>query len=399
MNKNKIFGSMLIIAGTTIGAGMLALPMVSAGLGFGTASIVMIVIWALMTYTALLMIELHQHAPIDATLHTLAYNLLGRKGQIIASFSMVFLFYALCAAYIAGGGGQVHNKLSSLLDIDLPVQSGAIIFTLIIALTVSISTKSVDMLNRGLFFIKIIALIIMLAFLFPYASMENLVQMPIEQGLIIAALPVVFTSFGFHGSIPSIVKYMGKDTKALRKIMIVGSSLPLVIYILWQIASQGVLSQEILMQNNNLNDFIAALSAHLHNSSLKQVVSIFANLALATSFLGVSLGLFDFIADVTHKEGADVKKIQTALITFGPPLAFALFYPQGFITALGYAAFALVVLAIFLPVLMVKAQRKQNYENSYKVSGGNFALNLVLAAGLVIILVQTLQILKLIPSL
>ena len=79
MNKNKIFGSMLIIAGTTIGAGMLALPMVSAGLGFGTAALVMIVIWALMTYTALLMIEIHQHAPVDATLHTLAYKLLGRK--------------------------------------------------------------------------------------------------------------------------------------------------------------------------------------------------------------------------------------------------------------------------------------------------------------------------------
>ena len=76
-----------------------------------------------------------------------------------------------------------------------------------------------------------------------------------------------------------------------------------------------------------------------------------------------------------------------------------MFYPQGFITALGYAAFALVVLAIFLPVLMVKAQRKQNYENSYKVYGGSFALNLVLAAGLIIIIVQTLQILKLIPSL
>lgn len=59
-----------------------------------------------------------------------------------------------------------------------------------------------------------------------------------EQGLIIAALPVIFTSFGFHGSIPSIVKYLGKDTKVLRKVMLVGSSLPLIVYILWQIASK-----------------------------------------------------------------------------------------------------------------------------------------------------------------
>ncbi|PRM58964.1 Tyrosine-specific transport protein [Haemophilus influenzae] len=35
MLKNKTFGSALIIAGTTIGAGMLAMPLTSAGMGFG----------------------------------------------------------------------------------------------------------------------------------------------------------------------------------------------------------------------------------------------------------------------------------------------------------------------------------------------------------------------------
>ncbi|WP_140132461.1 aromatic amino acid transport family protein, partial [Vibrio parahaemolyticus] len=31
MSRSKVFGSTLIIAGTTIGAGMLALPLASAG--------------------------------------------------------------------------------------------------------------------------------------------------------------------------------------------------------------------------------------------------------------------------------------------------------------------------------------------------------------------------------
>ena len=46
---------MLIVAGTTIGAGMLALPIASAGLGFTTALSLILITWALMTYTALLM--------------------------------------------------------------------------------------------------------------------------------------------------------------------------------------------------------------------------------------------------------------------------------------------------------------------------------------------------------
>jgi tyrosine-specific transport protein len=393
LNKNKLFGSMLIIAGTTIGAGMLALPIASAGLGFMVSTAVMVVIWAFMAYTALLMIEVHQFASKDATLHTLAYKLLGRKGQAVASFSMMFLFYALCAAYIAGGGEQVYEKLKVISD-DFPIQSGAIIFTLIIASVVTISTRSVDLLNRFFFIIKFVVLAFMLAFLFPFTSVEKLVHMPTSNALIFASLPVVFTSFGFHGSIPSIVKYIGKDIKALRFIMITGSALPLVVYILWQLVSHGTVSSSILLENDSLSAFIKALSLVVNNSSISALVSAFANLALATSFLGVSLGLFDFIQDVLSSKEKRASRVFASIVTFLPPLGFALFYPQGFIKALGFAAFALVILALFLPAAMVYKQRQSTNEG-YQVAGGNLGLVLVFLFGISIICVQILQIFKL----
>jgi len=398
MIKSKVFGSTLIIAGTTIGAGMLALPLVSAGLGFGMASLVMLVIWALMIYTALLMIEVHQFAPSDATLYTLAYNLLGKRGQLIATGAMIFLLYSLCAAYIAGGGEQLNTKLALYFETDIPIQSGAIIFTLIIATVVSVSTRSVDMLNRGLFILKLLTLTIMLTLLFPNTSMQNLVALPVHQGLIISALPVVFTSFGFHGSIPSIVKYIGTDAKVLRRVFIAGASIPLFIYLLWQIASQGVLPQVQLMQNNGLSSFIGALSSLLQNPQITSAVSTFADLALATSFLGVSLGLFDFVADVLNKYSNKKQKLSTALVTFLPPLGFAIFYPQGFIIALGYAAFALVVLALFLPVAMVYVQRKERKNEGYRVKGGTTGLVIVTLFGILIMSVQVLQMLHIMPS-
>ncbi|MGS0675150.1 tyrosine transporter TyrP [Shewanella sp. 125m-1] len=398
MNNSKIFGSMLIIAGTTIGAGMLALPLAASGLGFGVASIIMLLIWSLMTYTALLMIEVHQFAPVDATLHTLAHKLLGRKGQVIASFAMMFLFYALCSAYIAGGGEQINSKLTNWFDLQLPMQAGAIIFTLLIGTVVAIGTRSVDMINRSLFTLKLIALVVMLFLLLPHVSVENLIALPVHQGLVLASLPVIFTSFGFHGSIPSIVRYLGKDTKALRWIMIVGSSLPLMVYVLWMLASQGVLSQSDLMGSQSLNGFIDSLSRMLHNPMIANAVSIFADLALATSFLGVSLGLYDFIADLLKRGSTPSHRIQVGLVTFMPPLGFALFYPQGFITALGYAAFALVILAIFLPVAMVNAQRKQQGIDGYQVKGGKLGLAVATLAGVLIISVQLLQMFNLLPA-
>lgn len=394
MNINKLIGSTLIIAGTTIGAGMLALPIASATFGFMTSCIIMTIIWAFMAYTALLMIELHQNANKDATLNTLAYNILGRKGQIIAIFSMLFLFYALCAAYISGGGEQIYDKIKEYFDFEIPMQSGAIIFTLIIGLVVSTSTRSVDLLNRVLFMIKIVVLVVMLTFLMPFTSIENLTHMPTQQALVFASLPVIFTSFGFHGSIPSIVRYIGKDIKALRIIMICGSLLPLVVYILWELVSHGILTQQELVQNNSLTSFIKALSFVANNNYMSFLISLFANLALATSFLGVSLGLFDFLQDFLSSSSKKASRVLTALITFVPPLAFALFYPEGFIKALGFAGFALVILALFLPVAMVYKQRKTNLDYEYKVFGGNIGLLVVLLFGSLIVVVQILQMLK-----
>lgn len=389
---------MLIVAGTTIGAGMLALPIVSAGLGFSTALALIIATWMLMTYTALLMLELHQYADRDATLNTLAKSWLGKGGQYIANFSVMFLFYALCAAYIAGGGEQLQEKINTGFNIDIAPQIGAIIIATVIGTVVTLGTSKVDKLNRVLFTIKIIALASLFYILTPYVQSQNLLEMPIEQGLILSAIPVVFTSFGFHGSIPSIVKYVGIDIKTLRKVMFAGAALPLIIYIFWQLITQGIMSQAVLLKSTNLPGFVSSMSSIANNSAIATAVNLFADLALATSFLGVSLGLFDFFADALKKGDGSKDRIKTALITFIPPLGFALFYPQGFIVALGYAAIALVILAIFLPVAMVYKQRKQGDKTGYTVLGGNIGLALAALCGVLIISAQGMQIAELIPA-
>jgi len=408
---SKIVGSTLIVAGTALGGGMLALPLASAGLGFYTAAFLIIVNWGLMTYTALLMLEIHQHAEQDATLNSLAKNLLGKPGQYLATFASFFLFYALCAAYIAGGGSQLTNKINDLLSLELTPQFGAVLLTIIVATVVSIGTHSVDIVNRVLFSVKIIVLALTLSLLFPHVQSINLLEMPVQQGLLLSALPVIFTSFGFHGSIPSIVRYVGIDIKTLKKVMVCGASAPLVIYLLWQVATQGVLSQTDLMANNSLTSFITSLSSVLQQPQVSQSVSVFADLALATSFLGVSLGLFDLLSGMMKRANTKMTnstlsnsngdgkshRLKTALVTFVPPLAFALFYPQGFITALGYAAIALVILAIFLPVAMVSKQRKAQ-ASGYRVIGGNVTLVLASLMGCLIITSQFLQMANVIPA-
>lgn len=100
--KNRTLGSIFIVAGTTIGAGMLAMPLAAAGVGFSVTLVLLVSLWALMCYTALLLLEVYQHVPADTGLGTLAKRYLGRYGQWVTGFSMMFLMYALTAAYISG---------------------------------------------------------------------------------------------------------------------------------------------------------------------------------------------------------------------------------------------------------------------------------------------------------
>ncbi len=112
------------MAGTTIGAGMLAMPLAAAGVGFSVTLILLIGLWALMCYTALLLLEVYQHVPADTGLGTLAKRYLGRYGQWLTGFSMMFLMYALTAAYISGAGELLASSISDWTGISMSATAG-----------------------------------------------------------------------------------------------------------------------------------------------------------------------------------------------------------------------------------------------------------------------------------
>ncbi|PHM37537.1 tyrosine transporter TyrP [Xenorhabdus innexi] len=388
--KNRTIGSIFIVAGTTIGAGMLAMPLAAAGVGFGTTLAMLIVLWALMSYTALLLVEVYQYNKANTGLGTIAKRYLGTGGQVLTGFSMLFLMYALTTAYISGAGELLAASLSAWLDKQISVSVGIIIFTLVAGSVVCISTRSVDLINRLLFTAKVIFLVLVLGVMMPHVDKINLISMPIEKGLVLSAIPVIFTSFGFHGSVPSIVAYMGGETNKLRKIFLIGSAIPLTAYILWQLVTLGAISSNtfvgILAQQSGLNGLLQAVREVVASPKVELAVHLFADLALATSFLGVSLGLFDYLADLLKRRNHAKERLQTGLITFVPPMLCALFYPN-FVMALTFAAVALSILALLLPSLLVWRCRQEN-QGGYRVKGGRPALVLIFLCGIAIIAIQ-----------
>lgn len=296
--KNRTLGSVFIVAGTTIGAGMLAMPLAAAGVGFGVTLLLLVGLWLLMCYTALLLVEVYQHDTADTGLGTLAKRYLGGGGQWLTSFSMMFLMYALTAAYISGAGELLAASITQWTAQEFPTYLGVLLFTLVAGSVVCIGTHSVDLFNRILFSAKVIFLIVMLGLMMPHINQTNLMTLPLEQGLAISAIPVIFTSFGFHGSVPSIVNYMGGNVRKLRLIFIIGSAIPLVAYIFWQLATLGSISSTtfvgILAQQAGLNGLLQAVRDVVASPHVELAVHLFADLALATSSWGFRLGCSTF---------------------------------------------------------------------------------------------------------
>lgn len=400
---NKTLGSTLITSGTMIGAGMLAMPLTSAGIGFTFTVVLLVLLWILLTYSALLFVEVYQTAEHDAGIGTLAAQYFGRPGRIVATSVLMIFLYALLSAYVTGGGAILASTLPDFATPDLKMKGSILAFTIFFGIFVAIGTSFVDALNRFLFIAMIAALFIVLGLMIPEIKIDNLMAMPIDKALLISASPVFFTAFGFHGSIPTLNKYLEGDIKALRFSIIMGSAITLVGYILWQFSTHGVLSQtrflEILNQDPTLNGLIEAVRVITGSTIITAIVKIFSALALITSFLGVALGLLECIDDLLKRAfNISANRLSLGFLTFLPPLLFAFFYPEGFILALGYAGQMFAFYAVVLPAALVWKARHQHPNLPYRVPGGSGVLLFVSILGIIIVSIPFLIKLGVLPE-
>ena len=388
-SKSRFIGATLIVAGTTVGAAMLALPMTSGKLGFLNSTMLLVAMWAFTCFAALISLEINLRFGGGYSISYLAEKTFGRFGKWIASLSIGFLFYALLAAYTTGGAAFFKEGFENFLGISLPLPLMAFAFTALLGGVVYSSTRHVDFANRFLLFFKMSIFLALVCFLIPFVKIEFLAGAGSDPRIWIA-IPLFFTSFGFHGSIPTLINYVGPNPKYLRKVIIIGSVTPLFVYILWQAATLGVLPPSTGTEEN-VASFVHRFNEVTQSSTIGYLSHIFTFFAVSTSFLGVAIGLFDYLAESLKKQNTSAQRFQTALLTFLPPLFFALFYPNGFIMALGYAAIALSVLAILLPAAVAYKLRQSESITCYKVVGGNLILGLVFLCGLGIIFIELIK--------
>ena len=396
----KLIGCILLIVGTSIGAGMLALPIATASVGFVGSVVLLLGVWVVMTAGALLILEVNLWLPQNSNLISMAKVTIGPLGQMIAWLSYLLLLYSLLCAYIAGGSDLFHHLLS-VAGIKIPAGVTATIFTILFGAIVYLGIRTVDYVNRGLMVVKFGAYLLLVVLLLPLINSTKLMLGDAYHITSVTAITVTITSFGYAAIVPSLRIYFAGDIRKLKTAIFVGSFIPLICYILWDMVIMGVIPLNghhgliaILQSKNSTSELVNVLNATAPYSSISFFVKLFTSICVLTSFLGVALCLTDFLLDGLQLEKQGMNNIFIHFITLFPPLIIILFFPGVFIKALQYAGIYCIVLLVLLPAWMAWNGRYHRHlaKAGYRVWGGRSLLILLMFFSVIMLLRSVLEV-------
>jgi tyrosine-specific transport protein len=386
-SMGHVVGGTLLIAGTAVGVGMLALPVATGSAGFLPSITIYLICWLFMLCTGLLLVEANLWMPKETSFISMADKLLGPVGKFIFWVVYLFLFVTVMIAHATGGGAV----LSDLIGADLPGWLYAVIYTAVLVPVVYLGAHSVDRLN-----IVLLSGVIICYLGFIFTSYQHVNPALLEYtnwGKSWFAFPILFTAFTYQVIIPTLMDYMDRNVKKVRLSVILGSSIPLIIYLIWEVLILGIVPAEgphgLIEAAASGHNAIEPLRTFVANPYLFTIGKYFAFFAMTTSYIPLALSFYDFLADGLkwHKKG--MKRMILCSIVFGIPLLIAILYPQIFLVALGFAGgISCAILFGFMPPFLVWVGRyvKKYPENQEQLPGGKpMLLGLMIFAALILI--------------
>ena len=319
---------------------------------------------------------------------SMAKATLGKPGLLVAWISYLCLLYTLLSAYISGGA-DVLGGLLQHVSLTVPSWQLTLLFTLGFGAVVYSGIRQVDLLNRGLMFTKLGVYVLLIVLIAPHIEWSHWQGGEVRH--ITSSVMILITSFGFAIIIPSLRDYFNDHLVTLRKVILIGSVIPLLCYLAWDavilgsLPSQGTDGLIALRYSDHATSSLANMVANTIKSPLiSHLFHTFTSICMLTAFLGVSLCLISFLGDGLNLKCQGRHGLRLFLLTFAPPLLAVIYFPGAYLYALDYAGYCCVILLLLLPAMMSYAGRKK-YATSFIVPGGAFSQWFVMIGSVVLI--------------
>lgn len=380
--KRHVLSAMFLVGGTCIGGGMLALPVATGLSGFVPSIVMMLICWLGMTATALLLLEVSLWMEEGAHVITMTSRILGPIGRWISWCLYLYICYASVVAYTAAGSSLMTDAAKLAFGISISKEMAALIFIVVFGVIVDLGTQVVGRINAILFVGMIVAYLALVGIGLSEVKPSLLLHQKWETSLL--AIPLLLTSFSFQTMVPSLTPYLKRNAKYLRIAIIGGTTIALVVYVIWQWLMLGIVPVHgerglaaALIAGEPATQF---LREHVQGEWMARIAEFFAFFAIVTSFLGIALGLFDFLSDGLKIKKEGFGKLFLGCLIIIPTFIFAVYFERIFLLALDTSGgFGDSILNGIIPVLMVWIGRySMGYTSEFKVWGGKPFLAVVL---------------------
>jgi tryptophan-specific transport protein len=112
------------------------------------------------------------------------------------------------------------------------------------------------------------------------------------------------------------------------------------------------------------------LASVIESEAVANALNLFSMAAILSSFIGVGLGVFDYLADLFKFDNSRQGRAKSWAATFLPPLLLSLLFPFGFLMAIGYAGAVATLWTCIIPALLAWKVRKSGKSDGFRVPGG-----------------------------
>ena len=413
-----LWGAMALIIGSTIGAGILALPDITQDAGFVPSTTGLVSVWAFLVGQALLLAEVNINlmesqeeedkgtsSSTILTLRTMAEKTLGKGVGKATTGIYLSLSYCLLVAYLTKVG-EIFSFAS-----DGKLQSGTVVdvFALgSLGMFICGGPVFADKLNQGLTSVLVAFFMSILALGMAHTNLDVLFGGDSIQSFqaVGPAIPIMFLSLVYHDLIPLICSYLGGDRKKTQQALIFGSLVPLAMFISWEAVTLSFLKEynasaiHSAVYTPGHIDPVNLMISESGNPLIGSLVQGFSFVAIATSFLGTTMGVSETIRSEASEFDTDEKKLSDDLLrnvgltaTLIPPLLFTTSGdPKAFIQVLSVAGgYGMTLLYGIFPPLMAWKLRETTNAPKHAVPGGNLMLGSLLSIGISLGIYRVLQ--------
>ena len=394
----SVWSAALFISGASIGAGLLALPVQTGLSGMIPALSGLMLTWAFMLISGLILVEsfIGLKQP-SAGLFTLYKHELGKWSGWLVTPGFLLIFYGVLVAYISGSG----TVLADLLHLPQMDWLFLLLFFLFSSGVVLVGMQFINRANAVFMALLVGSFIALILLISKHMTGSHLMYQ--DWKFLPSALPIIICAFGYQNVIPSICTSLGNDRRRIRKALLFGTLLTLLVNSIWIIVVLAVLPVSggpgsLLSAFQHNQPATVPLAINIHSESIGMCGLLFSMAALFTSYVAVGEGLRNFLTDLLETRTRKTPAAWlVATLTFVPPLAVTLLYPQLFLSMLNLVGGLGVGLLFGLFPALILFRQARRKKHLLKQAAA-LLLCLICITFIVLVCAQELGMLKISPQ-